>query len=116
MNLNFNFSKISSLGSKIAGSFKGINVNSIISGINPQSITSANLGSITSGIDSKLESITSDMESKISNGVANGGDIESLSKEMEAKMTSFESEFNPENLSLDGASGFASKLQNINFM
>lgn len=115
MNLNFNFGKITALGNKIAGSIKGVNVNSLISGINPQSITSANLGNITSGIDSKLESMTSEMEAKMANGVANG-DIESLSAEMESKMTSLESEFNPEEISLEKAGGFASKLQGINFM
>lgn len=93
----------------------GISINNILGSINPQSITSANIGSISSGIDAKMESITADMESKMSKGITEA-DMETITADMEAQMNSFESDFNPETMGIGNIGSVASKLQAINFM
>lgn len=106
--MKFNLSKISSTINTAATGFSIGKLLSGNGGIDIKSLTPSSIGSMSSGMESKMEAMTKDMETKIQSG-ANEEEIASMVDNMTSEM-------NFDNMSINDADSYLGKLQGINFM
>lgn len=85
----------------------GINVKNLVGNIDVKSISPNGIQGLSSGMEQKIQAMSTDMESKMSEGMTED-DIASMVDNMQ-------SGFDPENMSMGDMDQFANKIQGLSF-